>query len=142
MSVLQVNDARLEPTNGLLHWQHAHRLPLGLDGVLPCNLSCSCRLLYQFPSCCWPQLRPAIPAPGHVPRLLLPAITPTSSCCWAGHVLPPLMIDRRLGLHPVSTPSATPQLSGELPGFPSRFSTCFVYRATPFPCSTFVRCGF
>jgi hypothetical protein len=112
--------------------------------------SCSCRLLDLFPSCRWPQLRPAIPAPAHVPRLLLPAITPTSCCwqgprqccCWAGHVLLRLMIGRRLGSHPVSTPSATPQLSGELLRFHSHFSTCFVHRAAAFLCSAFVWCEF
>jgi hypothetical protein len=132
MCVLQVNDARLELIDCHWGWMVSYRA----------TWSCSCCLLDLFPSCCWPQLRHAIPASGHVPRLRLPAITPTSCCCWAGHVLPLLMIGRRLGLHPVSTPSATPQLSGELLVFPSRFSTCFVHWAAAFPCSAFVRCGF
>jgi hypothetical protein len=94
---------------GLPHWQHACRLPLGSDGVIPCNPEL--QLLSSRPCC----------SSGHNFDLLFlwPAmslgcysrLTPTSwfwqglwqCCCWAGHVLLCLMIGRRLGLHPVST---------------------------------------
>jgi hypothetical protein len=81
--LLQVNDVRLEPTmesrigSMLLgcHWSRTVSLHARAAADILPTMSPS----YY----CQPQLRPAIPVPGHVPELLLPAITPTSFC-WRG----------------------------------------------------------
>jgi hypothetical protein len=130
--VLQVNDSMLVDC----HWSAV---------FLTLSLSC----------CCWPQLRRAIPAPCRITVLQLLAITPTSCClrglrqccCWVAMAsfAPCLVVGlsrTRFRLPTTSlTSAATPQLSGELLGFPSPFSTCFVHRAAALLCSDFVRCG-
>jgi hypothetical protein len=107
--VLQVNDARLEPT-----------MVSRIDSMLV-DCHWAQMVSYRATRSCSCHLPDHVPAAGHNFDVLFlwPAmslgcysrLTPTSwfwqglwqCCCWADHVLLCLMIGRRLGLFPVST---------------------------------------